>query len=214
MDSFVKRLVTVLTALFLLIYVGFQAYQIMNTTIEVETVGSYKVYDTVDVEGITIRNETVITQKVNGYTFYTTEDGGRVAKDGAIAHIFPSESDARMQQLLDQLDREIADLKSIHDQGTSNRANLSSINKQLNETWLSLIPGVPGILLYPASGAASPAPFPAEQAADHHRQGGGIRRPAGGAESGTGGSGRILRQVHLSNPFPGGGIFCQPGRRL
>lgn len=139
MDSFVKRLVTVLVALFLLIYVGFQAYQIMNTTIEVETVNSYKVYDTVDVEGITVRNETVISETVDGYIFYTTEDGGRVAKDGPIAHIFPSESDALMQQRLDQLDSEIADLKSINDQGTSNRANLSSINKQLNETWLSMI---------------------------------------------------------------------------
>ncbi len=139
MDSFVKRLVTVLVALVLLIYVGFQAYQIINTTIEVETVNSYKVYDTVDVEGITIRNETVISQKVDGYIFYTTADGGRVAKDGTIAQIYPTENDALMQQQLDLLDREIADLKAINDQGTSNRANLSSINKQLNETWLSLI---------------------------------------------------------------------------
>ena len=44
MDTFLKRLITVLVSLFLLVYVGFQAYQILNTTIEVETVGIYKVY--------------------------------------------------------------------------------------------------------------------------------------------------------------------------
>ena len=60
MDTFVKRLITVLAALFLLVYVGFQVYQFLNTTIDVETVGSYKVYDTIEARGIAIRNETVL----------------------------------------------------------------------------------------------------------------------------------------------------------
>lgn len=89
MDTFVKRMITVLVALFLLVYVGFQAYQILNTSIEVETVGSYKVYETIEAQGLAIRNETVIRQESDGYLFYTTENGGRVAKDGAIAVYFP-----------------------------------------------------------------------------------------------------------------------------
>lgn len=94
MDTFLKRLITVLVSLFLLVYVGFQAYQILNTTIEVETVGSYKVYETIETKGVAIRNETVVSQGVDGYLFYTTENGGRVAKDGTIARVFPSENDA------------------------------------------------------------------------------------------------------------------------
>lgn len=139
MDTFVKRMITVLVALFLLVYVGFQAYQILNTSIEVETVGSYKVYETIEAQGLAIRNETVIRQESDGYLFYTTENGGRVAKDGAIARVFPTENDAFSQQQLDLLDAEIETLRAINAQGTSNRANLSSINKQLNNAWLALV---------------------------------------------------------------------------
>ena len=139
MDTFVKRMITVLVALFLLVYVGFQAYQILNTTIEVETVGSYKVYETIEAQGLAIRNETVIRQEPDGYLFYTTENGGRVAKDGTIARVFPTENDAFSQQQLDLLDEEIETLRAINAQGTSNRANLSSINKQLNNAWLALV---------------------------------------------------------------------------
>ena len=141
MDTFLKRLNTVLVSLFLLVYVGFQAYQILNTTIEVETVGSYKVYETIETKGVAIRNETVVSQGADGYLFYTTENGGRVAKDGTIARVFPSENDAFSQQQLDLLDEEIETLRAINAQGTSNRANLSGINKQLNRAWLSAVEG-------------------------------------------------------------------------
>ena len=141
MDTFLKRLITVLVSLFLLVYVGFQAYQILNTTIEVETVGSYKVYETIETKGVAIRNETVVSQGADGYLFYTTENGGRVAKDGTIARVFPSENDAFSQQQLDLLDEEIETLRAINAQGTSNRANLSGINKQLNRAWLSAVEG-------------------------------------------------------------------------
>ena len=72
MDTFLKRLITVLVSLFLLVYVGFQAYQILNTTIEVETVGSYKVYETIETKGVAIRNETVVSQGADGYLFYSS----------------------------------------------------------------------------------------------------------------------------------------------
>ena len=103
--------------------------------------GSYKVYETIETKGVAIRNETVVSQGVDGYLFYTTENGGRVAKDGTIARVFPSENDAFSQQQLDLLDEEIETLRAINAQGTSNRANLSGINKQLNRAWLSAVEG-------------------------------------------------------------------------
>lgn len=141
MDTFLKRLITVLVALFLLVYVGFQAYQILNTTIEVETVGSYKVYETIETKGVAIRNETVVSQGADGYLFYTTENGGRVAKNGSIARVFPSENDAFLQQQLDLLDEEIETLRAINAQGTSDRANLSGINKQISRAWMAAVEG-------------------------------------------------------------------------
>ena len=94
MNAFVKRLLTVLGALFLLVYVGYQGYQVLYSPIRTETVYSQSMYETVDTRGFTVRNETPITGSASGYLFYSVENGGRVAKNGTIAQIYPSEADA------------------------------------------------------------------------------------------------------------------------
>ena len=139
MNAFVKRLLTVLGALFLLVYVGYQGYQVLYSPIRTETVYSQSMYETVDTRGFTVRNETPITGSASGYLFYSVENGGRVAKNGTIAQIYPSEADALAQQQLAALDTEIALLKSIQEQGTENRANLDLIEKQLTQSVSSLV---------------------------------------------------------------------------
>lgn len=139
MNAFAKRLLTVLGGLFLLAYVGYQAYQMLYTPIHTETVYSATMYETYDTTGITIRNETTLPGSPSGYLFYTAEDGSRVAKDGTIAQIYPSQADAQAQQQLDALDEEIALLKSIQEQGTENRVNLDLITKQLSQTVDALV---------------------------------------------------------------------------
>lgn len=73
MNAFVKRLLTVLGALFLLVYVGYQGYQVLYSPIRTETVYSQSMYETVDTRGFTVRNETPITGSASGYLFYSVE---------------------------------------------------------------------------------------------------------------------------------------------
>ena len=89
MDSFLRRLLTAVAALFLVAYVGYQAFQLLYSPLETETVRNYSVYDTVDAEGITIRNETVIPAETEGYRYYTLANGSKVAMNGQIAEIYP-----------------------------------------------------------------------------------------------------------------------------
>ena len=51
MEPFIKRIVTVVVSLFLITYVGYQAFQVLYNPVKTETVYSYSVYDTVDAEG-------------------------------------------------------------------------------------------------------------------------------------------------------------------
>lgn len=139
MNSFLKRLLTVLGALFLLAYVIFQAYQVLYSPIQTETVYMASMYETVETTGIAIRNETLVTQKVDGYMFYTAQNGTRVANGGTIAEIYPTEQDALAQQELDTLDEQIALLEDIQAQGTSNRSSLDLINRQLEQTIADLV---------------------------------------------------------------------------
>lgn len=138
MDSFLRRLLTVVAALFLIAYVGYQAFQLLYSPLETETVRSYSVYDTVDAEGITIRNETVIPAETDGYRYYTLTNGSKVAMNGQIAEIYSDENAALIHQQIEELETQIQELKTIDQQGTSNRVNLDMINKQIDRLQLEL----------------------------------------------------------------------------
>lgn len=145
MEPFIKRIVTVVVSLFLITYVGYQAFQVLYNPVKTETVYGYSVYDTVDAEGLTIRNETKIAgpaDGLNGFLYYTIENGNRVAKGGEIAEVFPSEADALAQQKLNELNEEIETLKGIQLQGTANRVNLDVIDKQIDQLVGQIAEGV------------------------------------------------------------------------
>ncbi len=138
MNNVVKRILLFAAAVFLLVYVGFHIYNGFAKDITTATVERATAYQTVDTTGLVFRDETVIDTTATGYFFYTIADGNRVAKNGTIADVYPTMQDALGQQELNALNEEIDTLVSINAQGTTNRANLSSINQQINETWLSL----------------------------------------------------------------------------
>lgn len=138
MKQALKRIALTLAALFLLFYMGFHIYRGFSGSAVTEIVQSVTAYETVDTTGVVFRDETVVEKTAEGYFFYTIADGNRVSKNGTIANVFPTLQDALGQQELELLDEEIATLTSINEQGTTHRANLSSINQQINETWLSI----------------------------------------------------------------------------
>ncbi|MCI9414554.1 MAG: hypothetical protein HFJ79_05185 [Clostridiales bacterium] len=139
MEPFIRRLLTAVFAIFLIGYVTFQGVQIFYNPIRTETVKGYSVYDTIDTDGITIRNETLVPGDTQGYLFFETENGGRVGKGGHIAQVFPSEQDALAQQKLNTLDDELKRLEEINRQGTANKANLELINKQIERTMMEMV---------------------------------------------------------------------------
>ncbi len=138
MSQALKRVIVFALSLFLVAYVVFQVYNAFGPSMTIETVEQVTAYHTVDTTGLVFRDEVTVQKQGAGYFFYTVADGNRVSKNGTIADVFPSLQDALGQQQLDLLDEEIENLASINAQGTSNRANLASINRQIAENWLSL----------------------------------------------------------------------------
>lgn len=133
MDATLKRVITIVVSLFIIVYVVYQGIQMFYNPIKTETVYEYSGYDTVKTKGFTIRNETLIANKAAGYIYYTAENGSRVSKGGTIAEAFPAEEDCRTQQKLDRLNEDIALLEEIEPQGSSDSVNLDIIDKQLEQ---------------------------------------------------------------------------------
>lgn len=139
MSTVLKRVAVIAAALLLLVYIGFQVYMAAVTPISTETVGRATAYETLEATGMVFRDESVLEEaKAGGYLFYTVHNGGRVSKGGTIADRYASQADALAEQELEALDAEIADLKSINAQGTTNRAGLNAINQQINATWQAI----------------------------------------------------------------------------
>ena len=138
MHPIAKRVLVIVASLLLIAYVGVQGYLVFSASLDTVTADRHIAYETLKTTGVVYRSESVIRQQTNGYVFYTVQNGNRVSKNGNIAHVYPSMEDALAEQALEELDAEIETLASINAQGSSNRANLSSINQQIKTTWLSI----------------------------------------------------------------------------
>ncbi len=133
MKDWLKRLGVLLLAVFLLVYVGYQIFQVLYSNVTVETVSAYSVYDTVETQAIAIRNETLVEADVGeNYLFYTLDNGNRVSKNGTIAQLYADEETAGLQQQLQVLDGEISLLESAQTLASGNYSGLEAIEQQLS----------------------------------------------------------------------------------
>ena len=144
MNKVTKRILTFLGSIFLLVYVGYQVYQMVYSPVTTETVYWYETYQTVDVDGITVRDETVIEADVDGYVYYLAEDGTRVSKNGVIAQVFPSKEDGLAQTMIERLEERIDTLKTIAKQKNTSNANLTVINKQVKNIVQEMVTSLQG----------------------------------------------------------------------
>lgn len=129
--SAAKRLLWILIAVLIVAYVGYQVYQALYSPVEIEIARAYSAYDTIDVEALVIRDETVIRTPVKGYLYYTCEDGTRIAKNGTIAQVYANQSDAMDRQQVTGLDEEIDMLSSITSTGATGMMSLDMVGKQM-----------------------------------------------------------------------------------
>lgn len=106
----------------------------MHSSVDLQTCRSYTVYDSIDVKGIAIRSEKILSQDTSGYVYYTLENGARVAKDGVIAEIYPTEDDALKQKKLKEIKEEIKNLQTLQEQGSVSKTNLETLNAQIVST--------------------------------------------------------------------------------
>ena len=133
MNGFVRRLLTALCALLLIVYVGYQVFVATYTSVSYETAVSYSVYDLLDVQGIAVRNEQILPSSEDGYLYYTLKNGDRVSSGGTIAAVYESEQDAALYEQITRIDKELETLRILQRQGTASKTNLDAINAQIRQ---------------------------------------------------------------------------------
>lgn len=129
----VRRIGATLVAILLLVYVAYQVYLSKYTGIVTETAMYSTVSESIDTTGFIVRNERVITAKVNGVLNYTVDDGERTAAGGVIADIYPTEENAAARNRIDRIDDELARLSVLENPSDVTTSNPKLIGGQISE---------------------------------------------------------------------------------
>ena len=118
-------------SLFLVIYAGYQAVRYFYAPYRTETAFNFTVADSIDVQGIMIRDETVIDGQTGDVISYVNADGTKVSQGSVIAEIYPSEQYAADKVHIEELANQIEILEEAQSVGSGYYANSDSITRQI-----------------------------------------------------------------------------------
>ncbi len=133
--TILKVAVLVLAAVFLV----HQGVSALYKPIKTETA----VYDTVSeglrITGVILRNETPVTSDKAGVMHFLIEDGGHVAKDGAIANIYDNESASITLSRLTELTGQLNELKELLNYNDLEAADLDMLSGRVDDALDKLV---------------------------------------------------------------------------
>jgi hypothetical protein len=139
MNNVIKRLITIFISLFLLAYVGYQAYLGFYHPIRTVKAQSSTATDSIPANAFVVHNETLISADVGtGVIDYTRANGERVPLGGAVANVYASAQDAENQSSLQEIKNKIAQLQDSGTYEESTAADLNVLSGDIDDKILSL----------------------------------------------------------------------------
>lgn len=127
------RILIIIFIVFLATYVVYQIYLNYYTDVKTEIVGISTYSETIDTEGISIRDESAITEPLSASSVSAVENGAKVSKGQPIINIFDSPQAAAAYKRIDEIDSEISELQSMTIASEDSATEVSNIEKQLDE---------------------------------------------------------------------------------
>lgn len=134
-----KRIAATSIAFLLLIYVWYQIYKSHYSSIQTETASYFNASDSIQVDGIAVRNETLLKNSGEGVIDYILSAGDRIAKGGTIANIYSSEQQVAAKHEVESVEDEIEQLKALESPGDTYAASPDSLNEQIHRKISTLL---------------------------------------------------------------------------
>ena len=133
MSRLFERVIGGLVLLFVVVYSGYQGYRYFSSPIRTETVFQYTQSNSVQVQGVAIRDEIVIDQRISGIESYTFDDGTRVSVGQTVAEFYTSDVGDQNIRRVRELQQEIDMLRQAQDKSINNYANVDILNRNIRE---------------------------------------------------------------------------------
>ncbi len=128
-SSVLKGFVVLLTAVFII----HQLISSLYSPIKTESAVFHTSTDGLNITGVIIRNELLVSYDGGGVMHFVVTDGNRVAKNGVIADIYDSESASVAVSEYQLIKKKIKDIEDILSYNDIEAANLDLINARVNE---------------------------------------------------------------------------------
>ena len=113
-NPIVRRLVTALLGILILVYVIYQVLVSGYVAVETETAELSSLTDIYETQAYVVRKEEVITGRTAGYLVdYPIDEGGKVANGGAVVQLYAVGSAVGIQDQIDRLEMEISLLERL-----------------------------------------------------------------------------------------------------
>ena len=126
-----SRIITVILALVLVIFVVYQLFASLYNPITTEIVNQFTTTDGINITGVIIRDETPVNNTYSGTMHFETQDSERVAKNGIIANVFGTEEQSYAATEIEKIEKEIANIEDIQKYNDLNAVDLGLINNKL-----------------------------------------------------------------------------------
>ena len=125
--------------LLIAVFAVHQAISSLYKPVKTETAVFSDMSDGLNITGVIIRNETLISAGDSGVLHFIIGDGNRVAKDGVIANIYDSESASIILDRIDSVNGKIADIEEMLSYNNLEAADLDMINAKVHQNLNNLI---------------------------------------------------------------------------
>jgi hypothetical protein len=138
-----KRIITIIIVVLLLVFIGYQIWRANHSSVVTETATYASISDTIQAEGVIIRNETLVQQNTAGVITYNISDGTKIAKDGLIATVYDTAEDATTQQRREQLESQLATLQELNSaRTTTTYTNPDNLDKDIHTKLYTLLESI------------------------------------------------------------------------
>ncbi len=131
MKSLAIRTATIFIAVFFVLYVGYQAIRYFNEPYQTEVVFRTSVEESIRVDGVAIRSESVLESTSYSGVDYAYENGERVKKNAKIADFYSTAEEIKIRNNIEKLNSAVSMLKEAQEEKDSYFADAEVLNKQI-----------------------------------------------------------------------------------
>ena len=142
MNSTAAKILSVLISLFMIAYVGYQAFLSFYDPYETEIVKKEQYIESVQLNGFFVRNEQVIPTTKNGVIGYNYKNAQKISRNSVVANVYTDKNDLYNLKKIELLKKQKAILEEAHSEDSSEGLKLDLLSKQISEGELAIVQAV------------------------------------------------------------------------